>query len=441
MGMARIAVFGIGYVGVVSAACLARDGHQVIAVDVDPVTVDAINNGLSPIVEKGLDELIEKAVSSGRLRATLDIDAAIRGTEVSFVCVGTPSDDDGAVGLKYVKSVCESIGKALPRKQGYHSVVVRSTIVPGTMEGTCIPILEQASGMAAGKDFGVGYYPEFLRESTAIEDYYDPGLIVFGALDKPTGQILTDINAELPCEIHLVDLRTAEMVKYTSNSWRAVKITFANEIGNIAKACNLDGQLVMRILCSDDKVNMSPYFMRPGFAFGGSCLPKDVRALRHLASRMDVASPLLDAVTEANVAQIEKAEKMVHESGGRDVGLVGISFKPGTDDLRESPLADLASRLIGKGLNVRIYDPYVSIAYRNNAALAGRGNDVVPDLANRLTMNIGELIDGSDIILVGNRYDEALEPLSGAMGERPMIDLTRLKPDVVSGGTYQGICW
>ncbi|MEO8529747.1 MAG: nucleotide sugar dehydrogenase, partial [Deltaproteobacteria bacterium] len=275
--MAKIAVFGIGYVGVVSAACLAKDGHQVIAVDVDPGKVAAINAGQSPIVEAGLPELIADVVSAGKLTATQDFEAAIHGTDASFVCVGTPSAPDGSIGLTYVTAVCENIGRALATKTGFHSVIIRSTIVPGSMEGTCIPVLEKASGLKAGVDFGVGYYPEFLRESTAIEDYYDPGLIVFGAMDDKTGALLTALNEDLDCPVNLVDVRTAEMVKYTSNSWRAVKVTFANEIGNIAKASGLDGQLVMKILCSDHKVSMSPYFMRPGFAFGGSCLPKDVR--------------------------------------------------------------------------------------------------------------------------------------------------------------------
>ena len=281
--MARISVFGIGYVGVVSAACLARDGHQVIAVDVEPGKVEAINAGLSPIVENGLDALIAQVVGDGKLSATDDVQHAIDNSDVSFIAVGTPSAPDGSVGLTYVETACRNIGAAMAKKQGYHSVVIRSTIVPGSTEHTCIPALEAASGKIAGRDFGVGYYPEFLRESTAIEDYDDPGLIVFGALDQGTADILTAINIDLPCDIKVVDVRTAEMVKYTSNTWRAVKVTFANEIGNIAKAAGLDGQTVMEILCSDTKVNISSYFMRPGFAFGGSCLPKDVRALRHHA--------------------------------------------------------------------------------------------------------------------------------------------------------------
>lgn len=439
--MARISVFGIGYVGVVAAACLARDGHDVVAVDIDPAKVDTINKGRAPIVEKGLDPLIEQTVASGKLRATLDIADAIASTEASFVCVGTPSAPDGSVGLTYVVKACEAIGEAIAAKTGFHSVIVRSTIVPGSMEKVCIPALERSSGMIAGEGFGVGYYPEFLRESTAIEDYYDPGLIVFGALDEQTDKILHEINAGLPCPCHSVSLATAEMIKYTSNSWRAVKVTFANEIGNIAKASGVDGQLVMKILCSDLKVNISPYFMRPGFAFGGSCLPKDVRALRHLAKEKHVETALLDAVLEANEAQIDRAETMVSQMGGQTIGMVGISFKTGTDDLRESPLANLASRLIDRGYDLKIYDPFVNQAYAEGMSGAGRGNDTAIDLKNRLVSDLDDLVDSSDVILVGNHYAEAIPVLDASSDKIPMVDLLRIRPGIRSAGTYQGICW
>ena len=439
--MARISIFGIGYVGVVAAACLARDGHTVVAVDVDAAKIDAINAGKSPIVEVGIAELVAEVVAAGNLTATADVQAAIDGTDASFVCVGTPSAPDGSVGLVHVDNVCAAIGEALAAKDGFHSVVIRSTIVPGSTEGTCIPTLERSSGKAAGTGFGVGYYPEFLRESTAIQDYDDPGLIVFGSLDASTAAILHELNDPLGCKTHSVDIRTAEMVKYTSNTWRAVKVTFANEIGNIAKACDLDGQTVMEILCSDGKVNMSPYFMRPGFAFGGSCLPKDVRALRHLAGEKGVTVPMLDAVLEANDAQIGRAEGMVAGMDAKRIAMVGVSFKPGTDDLRESPLAELAGRLIRAGRDVGIYDPFVHEAFAEGTAGAGRGNDVVPDLAERLSGSLDGLIEGADAIIVGNLYKEAVAPLTAAAETVPMIDLTRLDRGRVSGGSYAGICW
>lgn len=439
--MAKISVFGIGYVGVVSAACLARDGHDVIAVDVDTGKIQAINAGQSPIVEEGIDDLVAEVVKAGNLTATDDFAAAVRDTDVSFICVGTPSAPDGSVGLNYVTSVCENIGKALADKDSYHCVVVRSTIVPGSTEEACIPVLEQTSGKTAGKEFGVGYFPEFLRESTAIEDNYNPGLIVFGYLDEGTRKVLEGINENLPCKMHQVEIKTAEMVKYTSNTWRAVKVTFANEIGNIAKASGIDGQTVMEILCSDDKIAMSPYFMRPGFAFGGSCLPKDVRALKYLAGSTDTPHHMLSAVLEANEAQIARAEKMVIDSGTKKVGFVGISFKPGTDDLRESPLISLAARLIGKGIDVSVYDPFVQEAYDTSTPGAGRGNDEVPDLEQRLVKDLDALIEGSGTVLVGNHYSETVERLKTAVTERPVIDLTRLNREMTSGDQYQGICW
>jgi len=439
--VAKISIFGIGYVGVVSAACLARDGHDVIAVDIDSDKIKAINNGKSPIVEHGIDELVAEVVAAGKLRATSDYEQAVLDTDVSFVCVGTPSADDGSVGLNYVTSVCDSIGTALGQKSEYHSVVVRSTIVPGSTEEACIPVLEQKSGKKAGVDFGVGYYPEFLRESTAIQDCDDPSLIVFGYLDEGTRDILHGLNKDLPCEINQVDIRTAEMVKYASNTWRAVKVSFANEIGNIAKASGIDGQSVMGILCSDTKIAMSSYFMRPGFAFGGSCLPKDVRALRHLAGTTNTPHHMLSAVLETNAAQIERAEKMVIDSGAKAVGFVGISFKSGTDDMRESPLLSLAARLIGKGIDVKIYDPFVQQSFDIMKTGSGRGNDDIPDLQARLVSDLDTLIEGSKAILVGNHYPDASDRLKAISKDRPVIDLVRLDRDQISDGQYQGICW
>lgn len=437
----KISVFGIGYVGVVSAACLARDGHDVIAVDIDPGKVKSINDGVSPIVEEGIDDLVREVVAAGKLTATADTDFAIKNTDASFICVGTPSAPDGSVGLTYVEAVCRNIGAALKDKPGYHSVVMRSTIVPGSTVRCCIPALEETSGKTAGDGFGLGYYPEFLRESTAIKDYYDPGLIVFGTMDKPTEEVLTALNEALPCKIHKVDIDTAEMVKYTSNAWRAVKVTFANEIGNIAKASGIDGQTVMEIICSDDKIAMSPYFMRPGFAFGGSCLPKDVRALRFLARSTDTRAHMLEAVLEANEAQIARAERMIEASGATKIGFVGISFKPGTDDLRESPLVALAARLITKGIEVDIYDPFVQEAFDAGTPGAGRGNDGIPDLKERMVGDLDRLIEGSGAVLVGNYYKEAVDKLKAAAGKRPIVDLTRLHRDMVSNGSYAGICW
>lgn len=441
----KISIFGIGYVGAVAAACLAEQGHEVIAVDIDPSKVHAINNGLAPVVEAGLEERVRQNVSSGRLSATANAEAAVRDSDLSFVCVGTPSGPSGAINTQYVAAACKRIGKAIAAKGKFHSVVVRSTIVPGTMEAVCIPALESASGLEAGVDFGVGYCPEFLREGTAIKDYHDPGLIVFGAIDARTEAMLRQLNRDMPVPCSVVSLPTAEAVKYASNSWRAVKITFANEIGNIAKACGIDGQTVMSLICSDTKVNISPHFMRPGFAFGGSCLPKDVRALKSLADSKSLDVPILSAVLQGNDLQIDRAERMLGDvSGAKRVGLVGVSFKPGTNDLRESPLAMLAARLISKGRTVNIYDPYVTIAFARGPEGAERPivlSEIVPDIGSRLVPRISDLIAMSDIILVGNRYEETIGPLNAAIGSRQIVDLARISPTLRSNGQYEGICW
>jgi GDP-mannose 6-dehydrogenase len=438
--MARISVFGIGYVGAVSAACLADSGNTVVAVDNLQAKVDCINEGRSPIIEAGLDELIGRHVASGAIRATTDIVDALASTDISFVCVGTPSAPNGEIGTVYIEAVCKEIGKALKRKGSFHSVIIRSTIVPGTMDSLCVPILEDFSGLKAGVDFGVGYYPEFLREGTAIKDYYDPGLIVFGSLDPKTEEVLREINKDMPVECNVVALSTAEAVKYANNSWRAVKITFANEIGNLAKACGIDGQTVMELICTDTRVNISPAFMRPGFAFGGSCLPKDLRAMKHLAAAKGVAVPLLTATLEANAQQIDRAEIMIEKSGAETIGLVGVSFKPGTDDLRESPLAELAKRLVVKGYGLKIYDPNVREARRKQTE-GYHTDDFIPGLTERLVSGIDELIGGSDLILVGNKYEETIESLNTAAGTMPFVDLTRINKSLRSNGRYEGICW
>lgn len=438
--MARISVFGIGYVGAVAAACLARDGHDITAVDLDQSRVALINRGQSPIVETGLSELISEGVEAGRLRATSDVGTAIDQSDISLICVGTPSAKSGALDLTQVKTVCRQVGDAIARKTSYHSVILRSTILPGTCDNICRPILESSAGKIAGQGFGLGYFPEFLREGTAIEDYDDPGIIVFGALDQRTADILKALNVRQACCLHEVSLRTAEMIKYTSNSWRATKVTFANEIGNISKACGIDGHEVMDVLCADHKVSMSPKFLRPGFAFGGSCLPKDIRALRHLGKSVQAPTPLLSAVLKANEAQITRAEHMIMRANVGKVGFVGVSFKPGTDDLRESPLAELAARLIKRGQDVRVFDPFVQQSL-SSEPLVSRGQTILPDLAARITPTLQDLIDGADAIVVGNYYQDTVEALGKAAVTKPMVDLTRLRRDLVSKGSYEGICW
>ncbi len=436
----KISIFGIGYVGVVSAACLAKDGHDVIAVDVDPGKVNAINEGKTPIVEEGIGELVAEVVAAGRLTATTDTADAITNTDASFICVGTPSAPDGSVGLTYVEDVCRNIGAALKNKDTYHSVVVRSTVVPGSTETCCIPVLEECSGKTAGEGFGLGYYPEFLRESTAIQDNYNPGLIVFGYMDQGTKDILTALNDHLPCEINKVDIRTAEMIKYTSNAWRAVKVTFANEIGRVWEAAGADPVRVMQIVAEDTKLNISPVYLRPGFAFGGSCLPKDLRALTFAARDQNVGIPMLDHVIPSNEVQIRRAFEAVRESGKRQVALLGLAFKAGTDDLREAPMVEVAERLIGKGLKLSIYDHNVSLA-RLTGANARFIHDHLPHIGELLVDDVERAIEGAEAVVIGNSNPDFADVVAGLGPDIHVIDLVRVVADGTDIARYHGLGW
>jgi len=358
----RISIFGLGYVGAVCAGCLSARGHEVIGVDVSQTKIDLINQGKSPIVEPGLAELLEAGVNSGLLRGTTDVGAAVLASELSFIAVGTPSKRNGDLDLGYMESVCKQIGTALRDKQERHTVVVRSTVLPGTVKNVVIPLIEAASGKKAGVDFGVATNPEFLRESTAIKDYDFPAMTVIGELDEQSGDLLQELYSELDAPIIRKSIEVAEMIKYTCNVWHAAKVTFANEIGNIAKAAGVDGREVMDVVCQDHKLNLSKYYMKPGFAFGGSCLPKDVRALSYRAGSLDVETPLIGSLMRSNAAQVKKAFDIVTHYDKRRIGLLGLSFKAGTDDLRESPLVELAEMLIGKGYELRIFDSNVEYA-------------------------------------------------------------------------------
>jgi GDP-mannose 6-dehydrogenase len=435
----KISIFGIGYVGAVSAACLAADGNEVVAVDPNSDKVDGLNRAKSPIVEPELDHLIETAVARGALVATGDAAEAVRTTSLSLVCVGTPSRPNGSLDTSYVASACEQIGKALRDKQGFHSVVMRSTILPGTMETLVIPTLEAASGKVAGEDFGIGYYPEFLREGTAIRDYYDPGAIVFGRYksDHVTIDRLESLCAHLPARPIYTTVRTAEAVKYTNNCWHAVKISFANEIGNICKAVGIDGHEVMDILCADQRLNISKAYMKPGFAFGGSCLPKDLRALRYKARENDIATPILDATLDANEIQLDRALQMVEQTGVRRVGLVGLTFKPDTDDLRESPMVSLAEQLHGKGYALTIYDPTVKKKVGN-----GYARSTIAHLSAFVTDDIDQVLERSETIVIGNRDRASLRIVQKATSEDlKVVDLVRVDGMERLNGNYQGICW
>jgi GDP-mannose 6-dehydrogenase len=423
----------------VCAGCLSARGHEVVGVDVSQTKIDLINNGKSPIVEPGLEELLQQGVKTGRLRGTTDVAGAVRDTQVSFICVGTPSKKNGDLSLDYTEGVCREIGFALRDKAERHTVVVRSTVLPGTVKNVVIPIIEDCSGKKAGVDFGVAVNPEFLRESTAIKDYDYPPMTVIGELDKASGDLLETLYRELDAPIIRKAIEVAEMIKYTCNVWHAAKVTFANEIGNIAKAVGVDGREVMDVVCQDHKLNLSKYYMRPGFAFGGSCLPKDVRALNYRATSLDVESPLIGSLMRSNAAQVQNAFDIIAGHEKRKVALLGLSFKAGTDDLRESPLVELAEMLIGKGYDLSIYDRNVEYA-RVYGANKDYIESKIPHVSSLLNSNFDAVVDKADIIVLGNR-DELFAPLAQqAPAGKQVIDLVGFMPKGTQGNA-EGICW
>jgi len=436
----KISIFGLGYVGAVSAGCLAQEGHTVIGVDPYQPKVDLINSGKTPVIEQDIGDIMANAVKAGRLRATTDIQDAVDNTDMSFICVGTPSLINGGLDLKYVRSVCEQIGRAISDKDGFHVVVARSTMLPGSMTDVVIPTLEEASGKKAGTDFGVCNNPEFLREGTAVYDFFNPPKTVIGETDEQSGDLLASIYEKLNAPLIKTDVQTAEMVKYSDNVWHALKVGFANEIGNIAKAVGIDGHAVMDIFCQDTKLNLSPYYMKPGFAFGGSCLPKDVRALTYKAHTLDVDVPILDSIMTSNRSQIDKGLRMIMEKGGRNIGILGFSFKAGTDDLRESPLVEVIERLLGKGYNLKLYDKNVKIA-----SLVGANRDYIlnqiPHISRLMVDTIDEVLEHADTVVIGNGDKAFSNILDRLKDGQAVVDLVRITPDTIQDARYDGICW
>ena len=435
----KISIFGMGYVGAVSAGCLAKDGHSVIGVDPNRTKVDLINQGQTPIIEKDIGEMIAATVKDGLLHATDDVRHAVLNTDMSLICVGTPSQLNGNLDLSAVRKVCEQIGAAIKEKKDFHVVVARSTMLPGSMRSVVIPALEEASGKKAGVDFGVCNNPEFLREGTAVYDYYHPPKTVIGETDERAGELLLKLYEKMDAPMVRTSVETAEMVKYTDNTWHALKVAFANEIGNVCKAVGIDGHEVMEIFCQDTKLNLSPYYMKPGFAFGGSCLPKDVRALTYKARALDLELPLLNAILPSNTKQIEKGLKMVMDKGSKKVGILGFSFKAGTDDLRESPLVDVIEQLIGKGYELRLYDRNVNLA-----ALTGANQDyilnMIPHISKLMMTSMAGVLDFADTIVIGNGAAEFRDVPHMLKPGQNLVDLVRISKEH-SGGAYDGICW
>lgn len=436
----RLSVFGLGYVGCVSAACFAAEGHEVTGVDVNSTKVEIINSGRSPIVEAGINDLINGMVAAGRLRATSDSAAAVRDSEISLVCVGTPSQPNGSLDLAYVKRVCEEIGAALASKTERHIVVIRSTMLPGTIDGVVVPALEASSGKKAGRDFGVCINPEFLREGTSLKDFYAPPFTLIGADEESVAGIVRRLYAGIDAPLYVTGIKAAEMVKYTCNCFHALKVSFANEIGNICKGLGIDSHEVMDVFCQDTKLNLSPYYLKPGFAFGGSCLPKDLRAITYKAKELDVEAPVLASILPSNRQQIERAVSMVLRTGRKRIGVLGFSFKAGTDDLRESPMVTLIETLIGKGMQLAIYDRDVSLA-----RLFGANKEYIereiPHISQLMRASVHEVLESSEVLIIGNKAAEFRE-IEGQLKEGQMvIDLVRLFENRTSDESYQGICW
>ena len=438
----QVSVFGLGYVGSVSAASFAADGHTVVGVDVNPDKVASLNEGRSPIVEKGLDELIRDTVADGRLRATTSTREAVEATGLSLICVGTPSRRNGSLDLTYLERVCEQIGEALGNKSEYHVVVVRSTVLPGTTHGVVIPALERTSGKKYGSGFGVSVNPEFLREGTAIHDFRNPPLTLVGHNYRSDAQPTEALYQRLSAPLVTTSIQTAEMIKYASNTWHALKVCFANEVGNLCKRLDIDSHEVMEIFCRDEKLNLSSYYLRPGFAFGGSCLPKDVRAMQYRAKEVDLDMPVIQSILSSNQLQIQHAIDMVVETGKKKIGLLGFSFKAGTDDLRESPIVILAEALLGKGYELRIYDRNVSIA-RLVGANRDYINTQIPHLSSLLCDTVDQVVAESEVLVVGNGSPEFGDALKQTRPDQIVIDLVRLgnvSRDEVPA-KYTGICW
>ena len=436
----KVSVIGLGYVGCVSAACLAQAEHEIIGVDVSQLKVEMINDGRSPIIEPGIGELLIAAKENKRLSATNDTVAAVKATDLSLVCVGTPSQPNGSLDLTYIRRACQQIGEALAVVDRYHVVVIRSTMLPGSIEGTVVPALESASGKRAGQDFGIAINPEFLREGSSIYDFNHPPFTLIGADDERVAERVGQLYKQLDAPVITIGIKEAEMVKYTSNCFHALKVAFANEIGNLCKKLGADSHKVMEVFCQDTKLNISPAYFKPGFAFGGSCLPKDLRAINYKAKELDVEVPVLSSILPSNRQQVERTVEMVLGTGRKHVGILGLSFKSGTDDLRESPMVTLVETLIGKGLKLTIYDRDVQLA-----RLVGANREYIereiPHISSLLRRELDEVVDASEVVIIGKKEDEFHSLGNKLNNGRVFIDLVGMLKGYRHNGSYHGICW
>ena len=437
----KISIIGLGYVGAVTAVCLARDGHDVIGVDLDPTKVNLLREGKAPIIEEGIGDVAAAAAESGRLKVTADIREGVADSDLIFVCVGTPSASNGSQDLTAVERVAEQLGEVLKDTTHFPVVVLRSTVYPGSTEAVVIPTIERAAGGRFGQKFGLCFQPEFLREGTSVKDFYHPPFTVVGTNCQRSEAKVRELFGDFPGEFVTTNFKAAELLKMTCNVFHALKISFANEVGRLGKSLDIDSREVMRLVCLDKSLNISPAYMRPGFAYGGSCLPKDLRAMLYLARAGDLELPVMAGVQETNDIHIRHAFDLIALAGSRKVGMLGLSFKPGTDDLRESPLVSLAELLVGKGYDLRIHDPAVNLA-----RLIGSNkrfiDETIPHIEKLMADELDDIVGHADVLIVGQRHDRLSSLLSAAGNNAPkIVDLTDVPAGELGSGDYTGVCW
>jgi len=438
----KVSVFGLGYVGSVTAACLASRGYSVVGVDLTASKVELLESGQSPIVEPQIKELIAECHEACRLHATTDSAAAVRETDISFLCVGTPSLKSGKLDLGHIEPVCREIAETLKKKNTFHLVVLRSTVLPGTAESIVIPTLEQFSGKRLGKDFGVCVNPEFMREGTAVADFMEPSMTIIGAALPEHAAVLRELYEWVPGRIFETSFRSAEMVKYTCNAWHAIKVAFANEMGTLAKELGVDAESVVDIFTADTKLNISASYLKPGFAFGGSCLPKDVRALNYRAKELDLKLPLFESIMPSNEEHLRRAIDAVLQTGKKKIALLGLSFKAATDDLRESPQVQLVKHLLGEGREVKIWDDNVSLG-----RLIGSNREyierAIPHIGSLLCNELGEILQQAEVVVIGTRGVSRETLQKHLRPEHMVVDLVNLEKSrrPATSADYEGICW
>jgi GDP-mannose 6-dehydrogenase len=430
----------MGYVGTVSAACLADQRHEVVGVDVARHKVELINSGQTPVIEPAISDLIRDSVRDARLRATCDPAEAVAASELSLICVGTPSLKSGRLDLGGIESVSREVGAALRAKQAFHTVAFRSTILPGTIDTLVVPLLESSSGKRAGRDFAVCYNPEFMREGTAVADFYAPPFTVIGAHDPMHGEAVAALYAFLDRPMVRTDVRTAEMLKYVCNAYHALKIAFANEVGTLARAAGVDSHALMQIFCSDEKLNISRAYLEPGFAFGGSCLPKDLRAINYKARELDLKLPVLASILESNALHVQRGLDLILATGKKKIGVLGLSFKADTDDLRESPMIELVKALLGEGCEVKIFDPKVELS-----AIVGANRQfvesVIPHIGRLLESSLERVVANSEVVVVGRDAREFKQLRDLLKAEHTVIELGRSRSLDGTPARRIGICW